>query len=69
MTELLRECLRQAPSLREVTRATGCDTASLSRFVHGETSLRLDKADALAEYFGIESKLMGRTRRKVKEAE
>jgi plasmid maintenance system antidote protein VapI len=55
MTELLREHLQDADSIRAVARATGLDHASLVRFTNGQRSLRLDKADALAAYFGIES--------------
>lgn len=32
---------------------TGVQRASLMRFLRGERSLRLDKADILAEFFGL----------------
>jgi transcriptional regulator with XRE-family HTH domain len=35
-------------------RATGVQRASIARFMRGSQSLRLDKADALAAYFGLE---------------
>jgi plasmid maintenance system antidote protein VapI len=35
-------------------RATGVQRASIARFMAGTQSLRLDKADALAAYFGLE---------------
>lgn len=54
MTELLRESLRQSKSLREIERATGVKHQSISKFLRGETSLRLDLADRLAAYFQIE---------------
>lgn len=54
MTDLLREALAKAESLRAVERATGVKRQSMMKFVRGEQSLRLDKADSLAEYFGIE---------------
>jgi plasmid maintenance system antidote protein VapI len=54
MTELLRKALSEAESLRAVAIATGVQDASLVRFVSGRQSLRLDKADKLAAYFGIE---------------
>jgi len=60
MTELLRAALAEAESLRGVERATGVKNPSLVRFLHGDQSLRLDKADVLAAHFGIESR---RTRR------
>jgi plasmid maintenance system antidote protein VapI len=54
MTELLRDALTEADSLRGVARATGLNHASLVRFVNGERSLRLDLADRLGTYLGIE---------------
>jgi plasmid maintenance system antidote protein VapI len=56
MTDLLRQALSEAPSMREVGRQTGTNHAALSRFLKGEQSIRLDKADALAAHFGITSK-------------
>ena len=38
----------------ELERQTGVKRASIMRFVRGESNLRLDLADRLAEYFGIE---------------
>jgi hypothetical protein len=35
-------------------RATGVKRGSIMRFMRGERSLRLDKADLLAAYFGLE---------------
>ena len=35
-------------------RATGVKRASIARFMAGTQSLRLDKADALAAFFGLE---------------
>jgi plasmid maintenance system antidote protein VapI len=37
-----------------IERATGVKRASIMRFLRGETSLRLDMADRLAAYFGLE---------------
>ena len=54
MTELLRQALRQATSFKAIERDTGVLRQSLMKFARGEQSLRLDKADILAEYFGIE---------------
>ena len=53
MTELLRKALTEAESLRAVERATGVKRQSMMKFLRGEQSLRLDKADCLAEHFGI----------------
>ncbi|MBX9585239.1 MAG: helix-turn-helix domain-containing protein [Gemmataceae bacterium] len=41
-------------SLLAIERATGVQRASLSRFVRGERSLRLDLADKLAVYFNLQ---------------
>lgn len=56
MTQLLREALIKAQSLSEVERATGLKRQALAKFMRGEQSLRLDLADILAKYFGIESR-------------
>ena len=61
MTELLRTCMKNVPSIRALARETGTNHASLIRFMRGESHLRLDKADALAEYFGIECRLTGKS--------
>lgn len=53
MTDLLREALNEAESLRAVERATGLKRQALAKFMRGEQSLRLDLADKLAEHFGI----------------
>ncbi len=37
-----------------IERATGVTRASIMRFMRGERSLRLDMADRLAAYFGLE---------------
>lgn len=60
MTELLREALAEVESLRAVARDAGLDQAALSRFAKGKQSLRLDLADKLAAYFGIECTRKGR---------
>jgi len=53
MTETLRQAIAGEPSLRALSRATGINVATLSRFVRGLSSLPLDKADTLAAYFRI----------------
>ena len=54
MTEALRSALRErTESLRAIERATGVPHPSLIRFLAGK-SLRLDIADRLATYFGID---------------
>jgi plasmid maintenance system antidote protein VapI len=56
MTELLRDALAEAPSLRGVERATGVKHQSMMKFLKCEQSLRLDMADRLAAHLGIVSK-------------
>jgi plasmid maintenance system antidote protein VapI len=53
--------------LQQIAESAGVERASLSRFVRGERTLRLDIADKLAKYFGLELKLTGKPRRQVKE--
>lgn len=60
MTELLRQALAESESLRAVERATGVKRQSMMKFLRREQSLRLDKADILAEYFGIDVKRKGK---------
>jgi hypothetical protein len=43
-----------APPLKALERETGVTRASIMRFVKGTQSLRLDKADRLAAFFGLE---------------
>ena len=60
MTELLRQAMREADSIRGVAKATGLDHASMLRFTNGEQSLRLDLADQLAAHFDIECRRIRR---------
>jgi hypothetical protein len=60
VTDTLRLALNAAidggETFRSVERATGVIRQSLMPFARGEQTLRLDKADLLAEYFGLELK-------------
>lgn len=51
--ELLKEALRDAPSIRGVERATGISAANLSRFMNDKSGLRLEAVERLAEHFNI----------------
>ncbi len=54
MTEVLRAAIEKSEVSRyRIAQDTGILETSLSRFMRGETSLRLDKADVLAAYFGL----------------
>lgn len=62
MTEALRDAIAESElSFKALERETGVLRQSLMKFAAGEQSLRLDAADKLAEFFGIEI-----TRRKAK---
>lgn len=55
----LSDVLRQAVidsglPLLKIENGTGVQRASISRFVRGERTLRLDMAEKLAAYFGLE---------------
>jgi transcriptional regulator with XRE-family HTH domain len=55
MTESLETAIEQNGLTRyRIATDTGIGETSLMRFLRGETSLRLDKADLLAEYLGLE---------------
>jgi predicted transcriptional regulator len=55
LTDALRTAIMQSDlSFNELQRQTGVLRQSLMKFARGETSLRLDVADKLAEYFEIE---------------
>jgi plasmid maintenance system antidote protein VapI len=59
ISDLLRRTILEAvaagrTSYKALERATGVTRASIMRFVKGKQSLRLDKADRLATYFGLE---------------
>jgi plasmid maintenance system antidote protein VapI len=55
ITDLLRRTIVESGmTFLELERATGLKRASVLRFVRGSQSLRLDMADRLADYFGLE---------------
>jgi plasmid maintenance system antidote protein VapI len=55
MTDALREAIEQSElSYKRLEAETGVIRQSLMRFARGEQSLRLDMADKLANYFGLE---------------
>jgi plasmid maintenance system antidote protein VapI len=47
-----------------IERATGVQRASIMRFLRGEQSLRLDMADRLATFFGLELRSVRHTRKR-----
>ncbi len=64
MTSLLRQAIRQSgESFMALEQATGITRQSLMRFAHGQQSLRLDMADRLVDYFGVELRWKGKTRK------
>jgi transcriptional regulator with XRE-family HTH domain len=54
LTDVLRAAMEQSGlTVYRIGKATGIDAANLRRFVRGEMSVRLDKADRLAAYLGL----------------
>ena len=54
LSDILRQAIVESGiSYVALERETGVVRASIMRFVRGDQSLRLDKADRLAEYFGL----------------
>jgi plasmid maintenance system antidote protein VapI len=52
--KILRDTIRESGlALQQVAEATGVDRASLSRFMRGERTLRLDMASKAAAYFDL----------------
>ena len=68
MSETLRKKVmtdfENGESFRAIERDTGVLRQSLMKFVRGETSLRLDVADKLAAYYGLELKPVDETKQK-----
>ncbi len=55
ITDRLRTAIQDSGlSAYRISKDTGLVVTSIIRFVEGETSIRLDKADVLAEYLGLE---------------
>ena len=55
MSDVLRRAIVESGlSHQKLERETGVTRASIIRFVRGDQSLRLDRADLLAAYFGLE---------------
>jgi transcriptional regulator with XRE-family HTH domain len=52
--ELRRAIIQSGKSFKTLEHETGVLRQSLMRFARGEQSLRLDMADKLAAYFGLE---------------
>jgi plasmid maintenance system antidote protein VapI len=60
ISDLLRQTIVESRvSYNALQKATGVTRASIMRFVRGDQSLRLDMADRLAEYFGLELRKRG----------
>jgi hypothetical protein len=61
MTEAIQRAIRaSSESWYAIAKATQVEKSSLSRFMAGQTSLRLDLADRLALHFGLELRPVGR---------
>jgi transcriptional regulator with XRE-family HTH domain len=54
MTDVLRAAVEESGVTQyKIAQDTGILATALGRFMRGESSLRLDKADALAAYLGL----------------
>jgi hypothetical protein len=63
ISALLRQTIVESGvSYNALQKATGVTRASIMRFVRGSQSLRLDRADQLAEFFGLELRKRGEGR-------
>lgn len=64
MTDSLRSAIEQSNlTFLALERATGLKRQSLMKFMAGKTSLRLDMADKLASYFGLDLVPIGANRK------
>ena len=55
MTDALKAAIESSGLTHyRIAAETGVKATSIGRFMRGETSLRLDKAEAIAEYLGLE---------------
>lgn len=55
MTDVLRAAIKDSGlSAYRISKDTGLVVTSIIRFMEGETSLRLARADVLAAYLGLE---------------
>jgi transcriptional regulator with XRE-family HTH domain len=55
MTAALKAAIRDSGLTDyRIAADTGVKATSIGRFMRGETSLRLDRAEAIAEYLGLE---------------
>ena len=62
ITDVLKRAIAESGLTHlRLSQETGIARASLIRFMQNQTSLRLDKADKLANYFGLE--LVAKTKR------
>jgi plasmid maintenance system antidote protein VapI len=67
ITDVLRDAIVQSgTAYRELERASGVKRQSLMKFVRREQTLRLDMADKLATYFGLQLTPNRKTNRKSK---
>ena len=54
ISDVLRRAIRDSgKALIGIERETGVQRMSIARFLRGDTSLRLDKAEKLAAYLGL----------------
>jgi plasmid maintenance system antidote protein VapI len=55
ITDVLKDAIvKSGIPYKALERETGVKRSSIQRFIDGRQSIRLDMADRLAEYFGLE---------------
>ena len=60
LTEILRRELPKMGSLNSIEQRSGVKRQSIAKFLRGERFLRLDSADKLAAFLGIECRVKRR---------
>jgi plasmid maintenance system antidote protein VapI len=67
ITDLLREAINEGDvSFLKLQKETGVLRQSLMKFARGESTIHLDAADKLADYFGLELGPASKPKRKGK---
>ena len=60
LTEILRRELPKMGSLNSIEHRSGVKRQSIAKFLRGERFLRLDSADKLAQFLGVQHRIVNR---------
>jgi DNA-binding phage protein len=66
LSDRLKQAISQAGSIYSVAKGSGVPHPSLLRFLSGERDIRLETADKLATYLGLELQTKKKPSRKAK---